>query len=152
MRRISQFAHLGALFLSVVLIGCATPGSETLENQDRSISELTGIVTAALPGGKANISQNGRTFTSNYFITKDGEFEEATEAPVRNKAIIMILGDRRPYDIEVTVIQEKRDRSSAEYVRIGNSEGLSRVVIRRIQKALHERREDRNIIDDFRVF
>lgn len=151
MRSLSQFTHLCVLFLGFVLSGCAT-GTASLEDQDRSISELTSIVTAALPAGKASVSQNGRTFTSKYFITKGGEFEEAPEAPVRNQAVILILGDRRPYDIEVTVIQEKRDRASAQYVRVGNSEGLSRVVIRRIQKALHERREDRNIIDDFRVF
>jgi hypothetical protein len=152
MRSLSQFAHLCILFSALVFLGCATsPGTEVLEGQDRGLSELTSIVTSALPGGKESVSQNGRTFTSKYFVTKDGEFDVAPAAPVRSKAIIQILGDRRPYSIEVTVIQERRTKSS-EYVRIPNSEGLARVVIRRIQKALHERREDRNIIDDFRVF
>jgi hypothetical protein len=152
MKFISQFVYLCGLFSTVVLFGCAaTPGVTVIEGQDRALGELQTVVSASLPAGKASVSQNQRTYTSNYFTTKGGEFEEASEAPVRYKAIIVILGDRRPYDIEVTVIQEKRDKLS-QYVRVGNSEGLARVVIRRIQKALHERREDRNIIDDFRVF
>lgn len=151
MTLLSRYAYLCAIFFGLVVSGCTTPGTAVIENQDRSIQDLSAIVIAALPVGKASVSQNGRTFTSVYFASKGGEFVEGNEAPVRAKAIIVILGDRRPYNIEVTVIQEKKT-NTASYNRIENSDGLARVVIRRIQKALHERRDNRNVIDDFRVF
>ena len=151
MKMIRSFAVL-ALFLSgVVNSGCTTAGTEVIENQDRSLAELQALVVAALPAGKHSVSQNGRTYTSNYFVAEKGEFVEALDTPTRNKAVIVILGDRRPYNLEVNVVHEKKN-SSSEYVSTGNDEGLARVVIRRIQKALHERRDNRNIIDDFRIF
>lgn len=118
----------------------------------RSLIETQKIVEANLPGGKRAVSQNRREYTSNYFVRgKEGAFVEAQSEPIRYYARILVLGDRRPYTVEVRVYEEHR-RSDGQFDQVNQDEGLARVIIRRIQKALYQRREDRNIIDDFRVF
>ena len=141
------------LFLVLlVLSACSTPGEISIGEQNRSLIDLQKIVESQLPGGKRAVSQNARTFTSQYFgVKKDGSFEVAPEASTRYFAKVTIYGDRRPYTIGVLVLEEKRNQDGT-YSFNGPEERLSRVVTRRIQKALHERREDRSIIDEFRVF
>lgn len=142
-----------ALFSTFLFISaCSTRGEIDLGEQNRSLMDLQKVVEASLPGGRRSVSSNARTFTSNYFgVKKDGTFEAAPEASTRYAAQVVINGDRRPYTVKVIVFKEKRS-SDGEYDQLGPDEGLGRVVSRRIQKALHERREDRSIIDDFRVF
>lgn len=142
-----------ALFTLLVFVvtGCVTRGSVSIERLDMAVTDLQRIVVEALPVGKRSQSQNGREFFSEYFIVRSGDYEEAQDSPLRNFAHILILGDRRPYRIDVVVMQEKRT-SSGDYRMVKYDEGLARVITRRIQKTLHKRREDRNIIDDFRVF
>ena len=140
------------VLLSLVLVtGCATRGASSIKNLSISIQELQRVATDALPLGKRGQSQNERELTSEYFIEKDGEYESARGSKIRKYAQILILGDRRPYTIEVTVAVEARD-AGGEYSLVKYDQGVARVITRRIQNALHKRREDRNIIDDFRVF
>lgn len=142
-----------ALFLLFLVIsGCSTPGEVRLDNLSQPLADLQKVIESNLPTGRRAVSSNGRTFFSNYFgVKKDGTFEAAKEANPRYSAEATVLGDRRPYTVAVIVKKEKRDTSGG-YVSHGNDERLARVISRRIQKALHERRDDRSIIDDFRVF
>jgi len=139
------------LFCTAHLLGCSTPGSVSMNDVDVSIIELQKVVETVLPVGKRSQSENGREYFSEYFISKNGEFEESAQAAIRSFAHILILGDRKPYNIDVVVVVERRS-SSGGYVRIKYDQGLARVISRRIQNALHKRRDGRNIIDDFRVF
>ncbi len=136
--------------LGLSMVGCAT-GTGTIDNLNISLTDLQRIATAALPLGKRAESQNGREFISEYFVVQKGEYVEAAGSSHRHYAKISVLGDRRPYKIDVQVIVERKD-SGGEFDQSGYDEGLARVITRRIQKTLHERRDDRNIIDDFRVF
>jgi hypothetical protein len=126
-------------------------GSMTLEDLNVALVDLQREAVAALPLGKRSQSQNARTFYSEYFIYNKGEYLSGNAQPVRYFAEITILGDRRPYKMEIRVAKEQR-QSEGNYVLSNYDEGLTRVITRRIQNALHKRREDRNIIDDFRVF
>lgn len=137
------------LWVVLFLVGCA--GKSTIDELSVSLNDLQSVSVGVLPLGQRTVSANGREHTSNYFSVKNGEYESAVNAKTRNYAVITILGDRRPYQLEVIVVVERRTEDG-EYYRSGYDEGLARVITRRIQKALHERREDRNIIDDFRVF
>lgn len=139
------------LVLCFGLIGCATRGASQITDLNVSIQDLQRLVTGALPLGKRAQSINDREYFSEYFIERAGEYESARDAKIRKYAHILILGDRRPYKIEVQVVVEARG-SAGEYQLVSSDQGLARVITRRIQSALHKRREDRNIIDDFRVF
>jgi len=145
-------AKLVVIFvISMIVNGCATTGRIVIEDLQMSLVDLQQAVIANLPLGQRQLSSNGREYTSQYFIMKQGEFAEAVGTSSRNFAVISILGDRRPYKIEVVVTIESRD-ASGQYRVVKYDQGMARVISRRLEKALHKRREDRNIIDDFRVF
>ena len=131
------------------MISCATSG-EKIEDLNVSLVRLQKLADTSLPVARRKVSRNGREFYSVPFITEKGQFVKAEDSRVRMTAIIKVLGDRRPYTMEIQVVKEARGQSGFEQV--GYDEGLARVIRRRIQKALVQRREDRNIIDDFKAF
>lgn len=141
----AQFA-----LLLLTLTGCAT-STTAIDELDMSLAELNKIAISALPIGKRIESRNGREFYSAYFTVRKGEYEEAVATAIRNYAVISILGDRRPYKLEVSVIIERKN-AGGEFEKVGHDAGLARVLARRIQNTLYKRRDNRNIIDDFRVF
>ena len=95
---------------------------------------------------------NGRTFTSGYFSLKDFE-TDGTELQDRAFARVVILGEGRPYKLEVTVFREHREKGSSHYAREKlPDKKLSKMLVEKLKTALADRREDRNIIDDFRTF
>ena len=140
-----------ALFTFLILGGCATSGTISIHELNISLNELQKIVIDNTPIKVRRQSSNGREFYSEYFIEKKGQYVEAINAPVRMTAALFLLGDRRPYTIEIKVLVESRG-SGASYSVVKHDEGIARVISRRIEKTLYQRREDRNIIDDFRVF
>jgi hypothetical protein len=141
---------LGIGFLTLFLGGCANNGVTT-DDINVPIGDLQKLIAEAIPVKIKTSSTSGREFKSNYFIQKKGEFEEFDGGPMRSQVEVEILGDRRPYSVFVRVPVEKRS-AEGHYKVIKYDDGTARVIIRRIQKALHERRDNRNIIDDFRAF
>jgi hypothetical protein len=139
------------IFTALFIGGCSTRGSVSIDEVNQSITDLERVVTETLPLGKRAQSQNGREFYSEYFTYKNGEYDDAATKALRRTLHVLILGDRRPYKIEARVIVEVRD-SRGEYSLAKYDEGMARVFIRRIQGLLNKRRDDRNVIDDFRVF
>ena len=93
---------------------------------------------------------NGRELTSGYFTPADWE-EDATDKSERAYAKVLILGSGRPYRIDVHVFREKRSKAGA-YAKTGEDHKLTNTLVERLKEALADRREDRNIIDDFRVY
>lgn len=92
-------------------------------------------------------------WSSNYFLTRGRKFVPAQTAPRRMYAHVYILGDRRPYVVEVYVKKERRvSPGTNTYADDGLDQELARVIQKRIQQQLSKRREELNIIDDFRIF
>lgn len=120
------------------------------------LSVVKNAVIANLPVGMANVSQNGRTFTSNFFIPSKNKYVEAKIFKIRFYAEVTILGDMRPYDLKVKVFKEKRVKSLgnvvAEFESDGQNEKLALRIARDIARTLSKRQRGVNIIDDFRVF
>jgi len=139
-----------SLMAGLYLAGCAS-GTVSLDDVDMTINDLHRVVANSMPVRVKNETANGREFYSVYFVPKGGDFEESDGGPRRYIAHVEIIGDQKPYRIDITVTLQKRVEE-AHYESDRTEEGMARVISRRIQKALHERREDRNVIDDFRVF
>jgi hypothetical protein len=125
----------------------------------RSLADLQKIAAKSMPLGLRQTSPNGREYFSDYFIASDRKFKPAEKSPVRSYAHVLVLGDRRPYVIEVLVHTEKASKAAMAasgnttgYEEIGLDKGLAKVVRKRVLQQLNKRREDLNIIDDFRVF
>ncbi len=151
-------------FLNCILIlstsGCATlQGHDSnallIEEVDWPISEIRQVAAAILPAGQRAISPNGREMQSRHFLPdRNGGYRAAGDALERYFAHLKILGDRRPYKLEISVTHEKRvlRGNHFTYVVTGYDKRLAREIERKLRTELTKRREDRNIIDDFRVY
>ncbi len=104
--------------------------------------------------GVRTVSPNGREFLSKYFVIGEKEYKPADDALDRYYVQIIVLGDRRPYDIEISATREKRVLRGEDftYVVTGHDRRLAKELVTQLREQLTKRREDRNIIDDFRVF
>jgi hypothetical protein len=140
------------VLLLVMLPGlwaCST-GGVTLEDQGYSLVDIRRAITKNIGEPRA-ISQNQRTFTSVYFSPKPDKKFDPHKSKQRAYAKIVVLGDRRPYDIECTVIVEERD-SDGDYSEIGEDPSQSEQLAENIKKKLHQSSDELNVIDDFRAF
>ena len=103
-------------------------------------------------GGNArDISQNQRELWSPYFSRKktNGEFNP-DKAKERLTAHFWILGDRRPYEIHVQVVIERK--IDGAYEEDGEDEEKSKEVADLLVKSLTNSLDKRNLIDDVRPF
>jgi hypothetical protein len=156
--RLSQFPSVLILcFPALLFSGCVSfHGGAVIRNVEHSLIDIQKAVELHLPLGKRTTSTNGREFYSNYFTVTDGRMQNGDRAPERFYAQVFVLGDERPYNVEVVVHRERRrargGEVSLDYDEVSTDSNLARVLARRIQLTLSKRRDDRNIIDDFRVF
>ena len=120
---------------------------------DRPLTDLQRIAAKSMPLGLRNTSPNGREYFSNYFQAVDRKFKPAEKENDRSYAHVLVLGDRRPYNIQIFVHKERKSTQAVSgYEEIGLDVGLARTVRKRIIAQLNKRREELNVIDDFRVF
>ncbi len=144
------FAHMLALCLVSSLVGCAS--TESIKEVMLPLSVVRKIVMENVPGGMKKQSLNGREITGEYFNAQNLD-EPSDTARDRAKATVFILGGRRPYTIQVTVLREKKKKGSKKkYDKLGPDEKLAKQVVKRIKEALANRPADINVIDDFRAF
>lgn len=140
---------INGIFLIVFgLTGCSTL---TINDVKAPLHRVQQSVAAASPFGIRRISSNKREFLSGYFLYSGGKYKEADALPQRMYAHWSILGDRRPYTVEVQVRLERRSGRGA-YSEVGTSKELAKVLYKSFRKNLDERLEERNVIDDYNVF
>jgi len=146
---------LTPLFLSVILLltavisGCGSSSGIRIEEENQSLGEIKRALIAIM-GDPRKTSQNQREFTSNYFGRKEDPKFDPNKVKERLYAKFIILGDRRPYDIEITVfVEEKVGRS---YKAIGTDPSVAKSLAKELESRLNQSRDGRNIIDDFRAF
>ena len=142
-------------FLLILAAGCSTtPRGLIIENVNKPLAMLQESVVNSMPVGLRARSPNGREFLSKFFVPTKDDFKEADTAPMRWFAHVYILGDRRPYNIEVLVKREKRfaNRGVLTYRPEGLDLRIASNLKKRIQDELTKSREGVNLIDDFRAF
>jgi hypothetical protein len=133
----------------VFIAACATSESYRIEEQNISLGDIKQAVTAIIGDPRA-VSENQRTYFSQYFSrTVDPKFDPM-RARERLFAKIVILGDRRPYDLAVEVIVEERVGSS--YSVVGHDMPEAKRLGKELRARLNQSREGRNVIDGFRAF
>lgn len=153
---------LRKLLLSVAVVfisGCASIGTSPgyalrIKNVDWPLQSLCSLVVYELPTGLRTTSPNGREFYSKHFVLDGPKYKPAGDALERYTATVTVLGDSRPYDIEIFVTHEKRvlKETGFDYAEVGHNLMLAREIEYKLKTELAKHREDRNIIDDFRVF
>lgn len=136
------------LVLTLGLMSCTS--AVVIQDEPNTVSEIRKVLTIVL-GEPRTISQNGREFFSQYFDRKRIPLEGDHKEKEQLCAKIIILGDRRPYDISVEVLVEKNERGA--FIQEDTDEGLADKIAADIKKQLHlSRSQEPNIIDDFRAF
>jgi hypothetical protein len=139
------------------MVGCAhtSPYAVRVERVDMSVHSIRLSAIQAFPFGHRAVSPNGREVLSKHFVLDTrGQYKPAGDALSRYFARVLILGDRQPYDVEILVTQEQRvlKGNHFTYEVTGHNPRLAKDLERRLHEELSKRREERNIIDDFRVF
>jgi len=129
--------------------GCRT-GGVILRETPLSISETRRIIVSII-GEPRSLSQNGRELESKYFDKKNQPIEKMDMARERFYTHVTVLGDRRPYDIQVEVLVEGRVENG-QFELVDRDDGRAAVLAEKIRVALNQSRDTRNVIDDFRSF
>lgn len=138
------------LLFFYILTGCQTQGV-VLRDTPLNISETRKAIVSVI-GQPRTTSENGREMVSKYYDRKGTKDEEQMKT-VRERfsTHITILGDRRPYDIQIEVVVEIRDHDG-KYQVVERDEARAQAISIEIQKALVQSRDNRNLIDDFRAY
>ena len=136
------------LILTLFLSACATEGYR-ISDQNMSLGEIRRAVTAII-GEPRSISQNQRTFYSQYFSRKPDPKFDPQKSFQRAYAKVLVLGDRRPYDVVVSVLVE--ERSGSVYEEVDHDDVEARKLGKDLRARLNQGLENRNVIDDFRAF
>ena len=141
--------------MGLMLQGC---GVAPIRNVNLSFNTVRGIVVRNLPGGLKSESANGRELRSAFYqALRADKFVllddlKAESVPQRNFMRVTILGDRRPYSIEVAVYSQKQRKGTRHFSNASLDDDLTTDMVQRIQDSLANRREDGNVIDEFRAF
>lgn len=141
--------------LSLVLIvfwllsACAM-GDVRLKEQDKSLNLIRTTIQNMMAPRPRNISQNLREYTSQFFSRKDEANFDPQTSNERAYAVFVILGDRRPYHVDISVFVERRQGS--RYIKVGTDRKLAQELLVELRTRLHQSQEDRNLIDGFRAF
>lgn len=142
---ISLLSFLGFLFLA----GCQT-GGVVLHETPLSISD-TRVAIVTVIGEPRIVSPNGRELYSKFYDRKGNPIDRMELAKERSYTLVTVLGDRRPYDIQVEVLTEERDEDGV-FELVDRDDQRAVPIADKIKKALNESLVNRNIIDDFRSF
>ncbi len=121
-----------------------------LEDVNSSASDIRKAFVTVF-GEPRSTSQNGRELESRYHDIKAVVEPSMATDKIRRHTKIVIYGDRRPFQVAVDVITEKKLRDGS-YEEIDTDERLKEDMASRIKKALNQSLENRNAIDDFRAF
>jgi hypothetical protein len=136
------------LFL-FLLSSCVSTAVKT-KDFNRPYGVVRATVQKAMPLGVRSTSRNGRTYESNYFIPRGTWEEDGTEAKERAFARATILGSGRPYTVECWVLRQRKEAGGYSAPEIDDD--LSGRLATKIEEGIANRREDRNMIDDFKPF
>lgn len=131
------------------LTSCQT-GGIVLRETPLGISETRKAVVSVI-GEPRRVSQNGRELYSQYYGRDGKNISDPLSVRQRLSTRVIILGDRRPYDIQVTVFIEEKT-SGRKFEITGQDDGRAAQIAENLRKRLNQSRDSRNVIDDFRSF
>lgn len=137
------------LMAATVLSGCRT-ASIVLKDTPLSLSETRRVIVSII-GEPRSLSENGREMVSQYYDKKDQKIEKMNMARERRYTHVAVLGSRRPYDVKVEVYVEVRNQDG-EFDTVDRDLQKAKFIGEKINQALNQSRDNRNVIDDFRSF
>jgi hypothetical protein len=144
-----------SLLLVLSLLACSSAQKATEVNH--SLNAINAAIEKELSMGIQGTSENRREYYSKPFLVKQSDEAQLDGLRERGLAKVYVLGDRRPYTVEVEVSIERAkvpkngNEKDLEYSFLRYDKGLAKKLLRNILNTL-ERAENKNFIDDFRPF
>ncbi len=132
------------------MLSCQTPGYFIPDTQ-LQLPDIRKAVNAVI-GKPRFVSTNGREMVSEFHDDKFQPYDENSKNKMRYQTKVVILGPRRPYEINVLVSQEQFENQTTSYVVRGLDEGLSRRRAMIIKKALNLSLERQSRFDGEKPF
>lgn len=151
----------------LILALTACTSMQTITDLNYSLIDIQKSISAVVPKGIGKISENRRTFSSKYFDPQTIDAKRSTKKAddvERERATVnvTILGDRRPYTVEVEVLIEedlsgvaaKKDDDfiDGKFRVTGRDKSLAKFFRDRLANYLARLERNKNLIDDFRAF
>lgn len=138
--------------LSLVMISCNSLNGSYVEKQNVNAS-IKGLMLAfdRATTGLRGKSANGRELVSRYQAPGSNSFDNAAMDKERAYSRLRILGDRRPYTLQIQHIIEKR-KSDGVYELIRYDDIAAQEVLRKVLKELVTRPDREDFIDDIKAF
>lgn len=147
--RLISHSRLLVIAFAIFLVSCASGPS--IDGLDMSPGTIQEVIEKNAPLAVRSVSSNGRVFLSTYFIGNYPMYIEATKKDPRYYAKVVLLGETRPYKVQINVFREVKFADGVYRVD-GQDERQAREILKRIKQELALRRDNRNAIDDLRVF
>jgi hypothetical protein len=117
------------------ILSCQTPGYY-ISDSTLVIPETRKAVTAVI-GKPQMVSLNGRELISEYHDSKFKMIDPEEQPNVRYVTKVIILGARRPYEINIQVMQQEFEAETRTYIDTELDEGLTEKRAKEIKKALN---------------
>lgn len=143
-------------FLSSAVVlasaSCNSLSGQYVEKKGVNAS-IQGLIKAfdRATNGLRGKSANGRELVSRYQKPGSDSFDNAGGDDVRAYSRLIILGDRRPYTIQVQHVIEERNKGEG-YVIKGYDDVIARQTLRKVLQFLVNRPDREDFIDDFKAF
>ena len=133
--------------------GCGSLSSVPYAERDTVNASVVGIVKAfdRAAIGIRGKSTNGRELVSKYHLPGGDGYDYAGDKPERAYTKLRILGERRPYTLQIQYIIEKSD-SKGVYNVIDYDLAKAESILKDLIKYLVTRPGREDFIDDFRPF
>lgn len=145
---------LALIGISFCLEACASVSASTL---DYSLANIYTAIEHTLSMGIQKNSENHREFYSRPFLVTQEPDSKKEGYHDRGVAKVLVLGDSRPYTVEVEVSVERGTKGGGkkqevEYSHDHYDKKLAKKILDGIMRRLDRRQHDENIIDDFKPF
>lgn len=123
-----------------MLVSCSSPEKVIIDESSDSLSDIKKAVVAII-GEPRLISENQREFFGPY---------HGNNKLQRAYYHILILGARRPYQLEIKYVIEKKYENKFIFSSFDRTKAAK--AADDIKNRLNESRDNANVIDDFRAF
>lgn len=131
----------------ILLAGCQTTDGILISENLLSLKETRIAITSVL-GPIRSISENGRELVSQYHDKKTKFLDVTAKTKERYYTQVIILGPRRPYEINVQVHHEIRDPGNQLFQDVGLDLTQSTQQAKLIKEALNQSRDKGQAIDE----
>lgn len=150
---IKMHTRLVLAFFILVLSACATNQGGPYAERASVNASVQGIIKAfdKAAVGIRGRSANGRELVSKYHSPSGDGYDYAATNPQRASSKLRILGERRPYTLQIEYIIEERDSTGA-YRITDYDQSKAQKVLKSLMDYLVTRPDREDFIDDFRPF